>query len=64
MATYQVPKNAGREFWIQTSRAGTPIVWNRKTGRNKLLIPGRDMQQAQQIHRKLTTGEHTGEIRA
>jgi hypothetical protein len=40
MARIKIPKNAGREFYIVTSMAGTPLILNGKTGKNKVSIPG------------------------
>ncbi len=63
MAIYQVPKYAGGQFHVRKSYAGTPMVWNGKTGKNKLVIPCRDRKQAEEVCQKLNTGDHNGAMR-
>jgi len=62
MARQYIPKNAGKEFHIIESMAGTPIVLNGKTGKNKVRIPCRDWKQAEELCERLKKGEHDGEI--
>jgi hypothetical protein len=62
MARIRIPKNAGAEFEIIVAMAGNYAVWNHKTGKNKLLIPCRDKEQAEEILRVLKEKDHNGEI--
>ena len=62
MARIIIPKNAGREFYIVTSSAGTPLLLNGKTGKNKVSIPCRDQKQAEELCEKLKQGDHNGEV--
>lgn len=62
MARYTIPKSPG-EFIIQTSMAGTPVVWNKKSGRGKVLISCRDQEHAEQVLTKIKElGNKGGEI--
>ena len=61
MATYQIPKNAGK-FTVVVARGGHFAVWNRKQGRDAVSIPVRTKKQAEQIAAKLNRGEHDGKI--
>lgn len=61
MARYNIPKSAG-EFHIQNSLAGTPIVWNNKNGKNKVLIPCRDNKHAKEVLEKIKSLPNGGEI--
>lgn len=63
MAKYYIPDNPG-EFAIQESMRGTPFVWNRKTGKNKVLIPCKTWQQAENLLKKLNDGDHNGVVTA
>jgi hypothetical protein len=58
---YQIPKSAG-QFEILTSRSGTPLVWNRKSGKGKVSIPCRDLKQAKEVIEKLKDLKNGGEL--
>lgn len=62
MSRIRIPKNAGSEFQILVARAGNYAVTNNKTGKNKLFVPCRDREQAEEILRKLKEKDHQGEI--
>jgi hypothetical protein len=62
MARIIIPKHAGREFYVIESYAGTPLIRNGKTGKNKVQIPCRDWEQAKELCERLRTGNHDGEI--
>lgn len=61
MSRYKIPKHAG-PFYMITTRAGTPAVWNKKTGKNKILIPCKDEKEADEVLRKLDQVKDGGEI--
>ena len=61
MGRLRIPKNAG-EFKIGVASAGNYIVWNNKSGKNKVLIPCRDKKQAESIWKQLNEKDHDGEI--
>jgi hypothetical protein len=61
MATYEIPKNAGK-FIVVVARRGHFAVWNRKQGRGEVTIPVKTKRQADEICRKLNRGEHQGKI--
>lgn len=61
MATYRIPKNAGK-FIVVVARGGHYAVWNRKQGRGEVSIPVRDKKQAQAICDQINRGEHNGTI--
>ncbi len=62
MTRINVPENAGRQFEVILTLAGTYAVWNHKTGKNKLLIPCRNQEQAVEIREMLNSKERPGEI--
>ena len=62
MSRVIIPKNAGREFKIITSYAGTPLILNDKKGKSSVKIPCRDREQAEELCEKLRLGDHNGEI--
>ncbi len=62
MARIIIPKNAGRDFQIITSYAGTPLLHNGKKGKNKVKIPCRDWEQAEELCERLKQGNHNGEV--
>jgi hypothetical protein len=62
MSRYQIPKHAG-PFYLITTKAGTPAVWNKKTCKGKILIPCKDDSQAQAVLKKLENVKDGGEIR-
>lgn len=61
MATYQIPKNAGK-FTVVVARGGHFSVWNRKQGREEISIPVRTRKQADLICARLNRGDHNGKI--
>ncbi len=61
MSRYQIPKHAG-PFFVITIKAGTPAVWNKKTGKHKVLIPCKDDRQANELLQKLVKLKDGGEI--
>lgn len=61
MPRYAIPKSAG-EFEIVESKAGTPLIWNRKTGKGKVSIPCRDWDHAEEVIEKLKGLPKGGEI--
>jgi hypothetical protein len=61
MPRHRIPKNPG-ECEVITTKAGAYAVSNKKTGKNKVLIPCRDQEQAQDIARKIDAKDHDGEI--
>lgn len=61
MSRHQIPKHAG-PFYIITTKAGTPAVWNKKTGKGKVLIPCKNDSQAEEVLKKLDSVKEGGEI--
>ncbi len=61
MPKYQIPKSAG-QFKILESKAGSPMVWNNKKGRGKVMIPCRDYDHAKQVLEKVTLMKNGGEL--
>lgn len=61
MSRRQIPKNAG-PFYIITTKAGTPAVWNKKTSKGKVLIACKDESQAKEVLKKLESIKEGGEI--
>jgi hypothetical protein len=62
MTRIRVPKNAGRQFEVITTLAGTYAVWNHKSGKNKLLIPCCNQEQALELKEILNSKERPEEI--
>jgi hypothetical protein len=62
MSRIRIPENAGADFEILIARAGNYAVSNNKTGKNKVFIPCRDREQAEDLLRKLKEKDHDGEI--
>ncbi|HTU91158.1 MAG TPA: hypothetical protein VMF69_13855 [Gemmataceae bacterium] len=56
-----IPANAGR-FRVSIAKAGNYIVLNDRTGKNQVIIPCRDRDQAEELCRQLNAGEHNGEV--
>lgn len=52
MATYEVPKNAGK-FIVVMASGGAFAVWNRKQGKGEVSIRVRTRKQAEEICAKL-----------
>ncbi len=61
MPKYQIPKSAG-EFEIIESKSGLPLIWNRKKGKGKIMIPCRDYEHAEEVLTKLLEMKNGGEI--
>ena len=61
MATYEIPKNAGK-FIVVVASGGHFAVWNRKQGRGEVTIPVKTKKQADEICKKLNRGEHDGKV--
>jgi len=61
MATYDIPKNAGK-FTVVVARGGHFAVWNRKQGKAEIAIPVRTKKQAQEVADRLNRGQHNGKI--
>jgi len=61
MPRQTIPKNAGL-FRVSTSKSGNYIVLNNMTGKNQVIIPCRDREQAEELCRRLNAGEHNGEV--
>jgi hypothetical protein len=61
MALFKIPKKAGK-FTVVTAQGGHFCVWNRKSGRQEVIIPIRSRKQADEVCAKLNRGEHDGEI--
>ena len=61
MATYDIPKNAGK-FTVVVARGGHYAVWNRKNGRDEVAIPVKTRKQAEEICARLNRGDHQGKI--
>ncbi|MDC3192118.1 hypothetical protein NQU96_20535 [Pseudoalteromonas elyakovii] len=61
MPKYQIPKNVG-ECEIIESRAGTPLIWNRKRSKGKISIPCRDWEHAEEVLKKLKALKNGGEL--
>lgn len=58
----RIPKQAGAEFQIVVARAGNYAISNNKTGTNKVFIPCRDREQAEEILRRLQVDNRPDEI--
>lgn len=56
-----IPKNPGA-FRVSIAKAGNYIVLNDRTGKNQVIIPCRDREQAEELCRRLNAGEHDGEV--
>lgn len=61
MATYVIPKNAGK-FTVVVARGGHFAVWNGKSGRDEVSIPVKTRKHAAEICAKLNRGQHDGKI--
>lgn len=61
MAKIQIPKNLG-DCEIIIAKAGNYAIWNRKTGKNKLMIPCKSKEQAESLLKKIQEKDHNGEI--
>lgn len=61
MARIRIPKGAGK-FEVIIARAGNYVVWNKKTGGGKIIIPCRDKEQAETLCRRLNSEKRDREI--
>lgn len=61
MAKIRLPADPGR-FKIAKASAGSYMVRNDRTGKNEVIIPCRDRDQAEDICKRLNEGDHSGEI--
>ena len=61
MARYQIPKSPG-EVKIIESKAGSPLIYNNQKGKNKVSIPCRDWDHAEEILEKIKSLNGGGEI--
>jgi hypothetical protein len=61
MPKYHIPKAAG-EFHIRDSKAGTPMVWNGKTSKGKVMISCRDYKHAEEVLEKVQELKNGGEL--
>ena len=56
-----IPENAGR-FRVSIAKAGNYIVLNDRTGKNQVIIPCPNREQAEELCRQFNAGEHNGEV--
>jgi hypothetical protein len=63
MAIHYIPKNAG-QVRVAASKIGTPLVLNGLTGKNKILIACKTWEQAEEVAKKINTGDHNGTVNA
>jgi hypothetical protein len=61
MAIVTIPENAG-QFRVSTAKVGNYIVFNDRTGKNQVIIPCQDHDQAEELCRRLNAGEHNGQV--
>ncbi len=61
MPKYHIPKSAG-EFQILVSKAGSPMVWNNKKGKGKVMIACRNFEHAQEVLEKVLSMKNGGEL--
>ena len=61
MPQVTLPENPGR-FRVATAKAGNWIVLNDRTGKNQVIIPCRNKEQAEELCRRLNADEHNGEV--
>ncbi len=48
MARVRLPKNLG-DCEIITTKAGSPAIWNRKSGKNPFLVACRNLEEAERV---------------
>jgi hypothetical protein len=63
MPEHIIPDKGG-PYRIVESMAGTPLVVNDRTGKTKVRIPCKNLEQAVETCRQLNADEHNGIIRA
>ncbi len=61
MPRITLPENPGR-FRVSTAKARNWIVLNDRTGKNQVIIPCLDREQAEELCRRLNAGEHDGQV--
>ena len=61
MPKYQIPKSPG-EFHIRDSYAGSPMIWNGKESKGKIIIPCRDLDHANKVLEMIRSMKNGGEI--
>lgn len=63
MAAFIIPERAG-PYRIVKSMAGTPLVENDRSGKNKVRIACKTWPEAEEICRRLNENDHNGVIHA
>jgi hypothetical protein len=61
LARYRIPKTVG-EVEIISSKIGTPLITNHTNGKNKILIPCRDWEHAEEVLRKIKSLKKGGDV--
>jgi hypothetical protein len=61
MARYTIPPGV-KNVRVCVAQGGAFAVWNGKTGRDEFRIVVRKRQQAEEIVRKINSGDHKGVI--
>ena len=63
MFEFIIPPNAG-PYRIVTSKAGTPLVMNTQSGKNKVRIACKTKKQAEEVCLRLNENDHNGTVNA
>ena len=63
MPQYDIPEHAG-PFRVIRSLAGTPLIVGGRKGRHGVHIPCSSWEQAEELCRRLNSGEHNGTVTA
>ncbi|WJN58149.1 hypothetical protein [Pseudomonas sp. SO81] len=61
MARVRLPKNLG-DCEIITTKAGSPAIWNRKSGKNRFLVACRNLEEAEQVLQRIKESDKQEEI--
>lgn len=61
MARVRLPKNLG-DCEIITTKAGSPAVWNRKSGKNRFLLACRNIEEAEKVLQKIRANDGQEDI--
>ena len=61
MPRYIIPVNSG-PFKVLRARAGNALVANAYSGKRKVRIPCRSIEQAEELCKLLNEGKHSGEV--
>ena len=61
MARVRLPKNLG-DCEIIITKAGSPAVWNRKSGKNRFLLAYRNIEEAEKVLQKIRTNDGQEDI--